>query len=134
MRKDFEIPSSEGICIAMIPKQDGDGKKVWSVGLYNERPDTVFNVIINAQGSGHIKGKEKHTDKVRFLIDSLDPGAFHPFEILLRESTELTNTYWVSFFSNNELCDRKIIVPPRYVMGQKKERIGMSKLVGVVAR
>lgn len=134
MKKDFEIPSSEGIAIAIVPQKDADGKKIWSVGLLNERPETVFNVIINASGSGHIKGKEKHTDKVRFLIDSLDTGAFHPFEVLLRDSTELTNTYWISFFSENNLCDRKIVVPPKYVMVQKKERIGKTKEVGVVAR
>ena len=134
MKKDFQIPSAEGICVAIVADKDADGKKIWSVGLFNERPEAVFNVIINASGSGFIKGKEKQTAKVRFLMDELQPGEFKPFEILVRDSIELTNTYWITFFSGNDLCDKKIQVPPKYVMLQKRARIGHTNKVGVVAR
>lgn len=134
MKKDIEMPSSEGVALAFVPDKDADGKKIWTVGIYNERSTEITNVIINASGVGRIKGVEKQTASIRFLIDAVPGGRFKSFEILVKDSIELSNTYWVSFFEGDRLCDKKFVVPPKFLALQKKELITPLRKPGVVVR
>lgn len=133
MKSDIEIPSADGVSIVFVPEKDKTGKRIYSVGVLNMRNNPISQVIINARGSGRIKGVEKHTDSIRFMIQDLPVGAFKAFEILVRNSTELTNEYRISFFENGILYDKKVTVPPKYVSLQKKQLIASIGKPGVIA-
>lgn len=123
MKKDIIIPEAEGVFIAFVPEKDKTGKRIYAVCIVNERPHPISSVIINAKGSGRIKGQEKHTDSIRFMVEHLPVNGFKSFEILLKDSLELTNEYRISFFAEGVLYEKRVIAPPKYASLQTKALI-----------
>ncbi len=134
MKKDIVIPDAHGLVLVFIAEKDASQRKTWTVGIKNERSKPLSNIIINAQGHGRIKGKDKQTANVRFLIESLACGELKTFEVLLTDSMKLENTYRISFFEENTLLERTFSVPPGFLALQKKEKVESSGKPGVFIR
>lgn len=132
MKKDIIVPSTEGVSLALYPDKDADGKKIWVVGVLNQRGNPISNVIINASGKGRIKGVDKETANLRFLIQDVPAQSFKSFEILIKDALVLENTYRISFFDENTLCDKKIIIPPKYTSLHSKVLIPFVKKPGLI--
>lgn len=132
MKKDIIPPSAEGVSLALYPEKDPDGKKIWVVGILNQRDVPISNVIINATGQGRIKGVDKETANLRFLIQDVPAQSFKSFEILIKDSLVLENTYRISFFDADRLCDKKIVIPPKYTSLQSKVLIPFVKKPGLI--
>lgn len=134
MKKDIIVPSADGVALALYVDKDPDGKKIWVAGILNERENPLSDVIINASGKGRIKGVDKETANLRFLIQDVPARSFKSFEILIKDSLSLENTYRISFFDGSSLAEKKIIIPPGFVALQSKELIPFIRKPGVIWR
>jgi hypothetical protein len=112
MKKDIIIPNAAGVGIAMVPDMDDKKQRIWSAYLVNERESTLYNVFIQVSAKGELKGAERKTASVRFYVEELEPKKAKKIEIVLHQATKLSNQYWISFFDNEVLFDKKIVFEP----------------------
>lgn len=134
MKKDIVIPDASGLSLVFIADKDANQRKIWTVGLKNEREKPLTNLIINAQGHGRIKGKDKQTANVRFLIEFLAVGEIKTFEILVSDSLKLENSYRISFFEDNTLLEKRFDISPGFLSLEKKIKIEPSGKPGVIVK
>lgn len=113
MNKDIEIKAVQDIAIAAIPSEvDENGDVIWNIYFINLKKTPVENVLVNARGEGLVNGEEKKTSTMRYFLGNMEARSFKKFELMLPESLVLTNHYWVSFFEDGHMLDKKYIFPP----------------------
>jgi hypothetical protein len=107
MKKDINIEEVTGVYIAFLPNRDN-----WSVYVINNRKEPIETVMVNASGEGKLQGKEKQTATLRFLLNDIPPESVKPFELLMPDSLKISHRYWVSYYINNQIFDKKFIYTP----------------------
>jgi hypothetical protein len=109
MKKDIPFPPVENVLIA-IAKDDVDS--FWKVYILNRNKFDLKDVFIRSKGYGILDGDEQKTSVLRHhfpvlasmeyaLIEPIDPGVFH-----------LNNEYWISYFVDGQIFDKKFIFVP----------------------
>lgn len=107
MKKDIEFTPVEDVYIAFVPNRDN-----WQVYLINNRDVALETVIVNASGEGKLKGVDKQTATLRFLLKDVPPKSVAPFEVLMPDSLKLSHRYWVSFYLGDRIFDKKFNYDP----------------------
>jgi hypothetical protein len=109
MRKDINITDDLYIALAFMPITSDDGTDpTWEAFIYNAKKTPLEHVIINASALGFIDGIEKQTATVRFYIERMEPESFRKFEVIMHETLQLHNTYWISFYQGENIGEKKI--------------------------
>jgi hypothetical protein len=117
MKKDIVVPEASGVGIAMVPDMDDKKQRIWSAYLVNQRESTLYNVFIQVSAKGEVRGEEQKTASVRFYVESLEPKKAKKIEVVLHQATKLANQYWISFFDNEVLYDKKVVFAPGSITG-----------------
>jgi len=132
MNKDIEIKVVSDIAIAAIPSEVVEnGDVIWNIYFINLKKSTVENVLINARGEGVVDGEEKKTSTLRYFLGNMEARSFKKFELMLPESIVLTNQYWVSFFEEGNMLDKKYIFPPGSINSQLLKIVPIINQLGV---
>jgi hypothetical protein len=106
--KDINQPKVEDIAIAAVPHpNDLTGADEWYIYLVNLKPDAIKNVLISSRGYGTVKNEEIKTSELRHHIEELPAKSFARVEPIMDELFKLNNQYWVSFYLNGMLYDKK---------------------------
>ena len=135
MKKDIDFPKSKGVFIALAKEENKEDKSVlWNAYIVNELNEPIEKVFVNISAVGKIAGKEKKTTNVRYLIERVEPNSFQQVEPLLLESLKLTNQYWVSYFLENVLYDKKFIFVPGSTNSKNISLVPIVNLQGVYIR
>jgi hypothetical protein len=110
MKKDIPLHKFEDLAIAIAPRSelatDGD---LWDVYLLNFKEDPIRNVIIHSRGYGELEGESRRTSQFRFFFDEINPLAIVQVEGIQPELFDLTHEFWVSFWYNEYLFDKKYV-------------------------
>ncbi|MBK7945726.1 MAG: hypothetical protein IPJ85_10645 [Flavobacteriales bacterium] len=109
MRKDIVPPKVEGIAMAVVREKDEEGDDAWYVYLINQRDVTLENVLISSRGYGEIEGEARATSEMRHHLERLGPKSWARIERIVEDVFPLSNQYWLSFFIDRELHDKKYI-------------------------
>lgn len=121
MKKEDLIPEkAEGIGVAIVKEKDEVGEDVWNVYFINFRKEVLNTVIIASKGYlTEDNGETIRTSTLRHMFDSVGAETAIRVEPIVEEVFKLNNEYWVSFYSGNELLDRKFVflaetIDPKY--------------------
>ncbi len=131
MKKDIEIPEMTDVVVAIVPSSNHLGEREWSVYLLNLKAEKISNVIINVSADGEINGQPKVTANLRFHFNEIAANSANPFEIVLPEAFHLRNQYWVSFFAEEKLYDKKFIAEANTIEEDNFEFIPLLTAMGI---
>lgn len=109
MRKDIHAPKVEGVSMAVVREPDEEGDEAWYVYVINQKDVTLENVLVSSRGYGEIEGETRHTSEMRHFLDTLAPRSWARIERIMEDVFALNNQYWLSFYLDQELFDRKYI-------------------------
>lgn len=112
MREDIEIPKVENIAVAVIKEWNEEKThEIYNVYLINLKKNLIKNTMVSSKGYGRneMTGEEVKTSVLRHFIGDLDGKSFAKIEPIMEEVFGINNEYWVSFFENNTLFDKKYI-------------------------
>jgi hypothetical protein len=109
MKKDIPFLPVQGISIAIAREKNELNAYLWNVYLLNKNDFILNNILISSKGYGTKDGEMQQTSILRhhfpelapgehIVVEPIDPGIFH-----------LNNEYWVSYFVNNQIFDKKFI-------------------------
>ncbi len=113
MKKDIKFLRVEGVSIAITRETIANEKEFdWNVHLINNNDFALTNVIINSRGYGTKDGEEQKTSILRHLIENVDAKSTAQIEKIDPSVFHLTNQYWISYYIEREIYDKKFIFVP----------------------
>lgn len=134
MRKDIIIGEVSDVAIAISPEEGEGGENVWVVYFLNLKKVPIESVLVNAQGKGMVDGEERQTATMRFFLDRVEPGTWRKLEILLPEAFVLNNQYWVSFYEQKSIFDKKYLFEANSISEDNFVMLPLLNKAGVLAQ
>lgn len=108
MRKDIPKPKVEHVLMAVVKHAEDD----WKVYLINRGKETLHTVMVTSKGYGSKEGEEQKTSTLRHMIPQLEANEYALIEPMDASVFHLNNEYWVSYFIEKQLYDKKYIFVP----------------------
>ena len=105
------IPKVEGVFLALLEEKDS---AEYAVYLVNDRKDIMEGIIVTSVGFGENlqSGEALKTATLRHSLEVLLPEEYAKIELIVPEVFGLYNEYWVSFWVDEVLYDKKFLFLP----------------------
>ena len=132
MKADLNIPKVIGVEIAAVKRMEDD--ELWDILIINRNDHSLENVLITSKGYGEIKGQKQETSILRHRIGKLPSNSYAKIEPIQINVFHLTNEYWVSYYLNSEIYDKKYIFLPDSLQEKNVSKIPGFELHGVIHR
>ncbi len=127
------LNTGEGVSIAIIP--DGvENDREWNVYVINTKNEEIKNVMITSNGYGEINEKKMQTSTLRWYFEKMAASSFAMVEPIMEEVFGLSNEYWVSYFANNVLYDKKFIFLPESIQERNLVTIPVIQKKGILIK
>ncbi len=116
MKNDIHVAPVEGVSIAIAPDEDPalptDAPVTWSAWLLNANDYPLHTVLIVSEGYGEHEGRAVTTSKLRYFFEEVGPRQAILIEPIDPRLFQLTNQFWVSFYRETALLDKKYVFVP----------------------
>lgn len=129
MKEDIEFRKVHDIAVAVIPEDD-----FWKVYLLNLKNEAIQGIIVNSRGYGVIDGREVKTSNLKQLFDEIKPKDYVVIELINKELFGLHNEYWVSFWHNKFLYDKKYVFVPETLIPENLTPVPLLEKMGVMIK
>ena len=117
MKDDIERPKVINVGVAMVKERNETNEWIWNAYIFNLRDEAIENVLISSRGYGELNGQKKSTTVLRHFIENVNALDFKRIEPVMPDIFELNNEYWVSFYVNGVIHDKKFV----FVKGSVEE-------------
>lgn len=120
MKQDISFEPVVGITIAIVPDTESladtlgeTGTAVWQVFLLNNNDFALETVIIASEGYGtQPDGQAVRTSTLRYHFPEIGPRSATAIELIDPAVFHLTNQYWVSYYQEGQIFDKKFVFVP----------------------
>ena len=111
MREELLGPKVENVAVAIVQEKNEDNQNEYNVYLLNLRDDIMEGIIITSKGYGVnvTTGEKIVTSTLRHCIEIMLPNEAAKIEPIVEEVFGLSNEYWVSFWVNDVMYDKKFV-------------------------
>lgn len=133
MKKDIHAPAVEDIVMAVVLEEE-DGQNVWNVFLINLHIVPIRNVIVSSRGYGEINGQPRSTSTLRHFYEEIPALEFTRIEPIMEDTFGLTNEYWVSFYIDKQVYDKKYVFLPESISAKNFSPVPLLNVEGVMIR
>jgi hypothetical protein len=128
MKQDIPFEPVAGVSIAIVPDSEtpvGEGQQpTWQVFLLNSNDFALENVLIAADGYGtQPDGEAVRTSTLRYHFPEIAPHSATPIELIDPAVFHLTNQYWVSYYRDRQIFDRKFLFVPDSIVPDNLSRL-----------
>ncbi|MBB2147814.1 hypothetical protein [Pedobacter gandavensis] len=134
MKKDLPENIVEDIAIAVVLTSESPEFKNWTVYLINLKNEVLENVMISSKGYGEKDGRKVQTSVLRHSLGNIMPQSFAGVEAIAPEVLGLTNEYWLSYYINDVIYDKKFIFLPESIVDENLIRIPLVNKPGVMIK
>ena len=88
--------------------------------------------MITSRGYGEKNKEEQKTSTLRHMIPYLDPGMHALVEPIDKSVFHLNNEYWVSYFIDGQVYDKKFIFVPDTILPENLIFIEELEMKGIL--
>jgi hypothetical protein len=136
MREELFGPKVENVGVAVVQQLNEENEKEYGVYLLNLRDDIMEGIIITSTGYGENAntGEKIKTSTLRHCIEVLLPNEAAKIEPIMEEVFGISNEYWVSFWINDVMYDKKFVFPPESICEKNLKPIKQLGVKGVMLR
>jgi hypothetical protein len=134
MREELLGPKVENVAVAVVQQMGEDNHPVYNTYLINLRDDIMEGIIITSNGYGEnvATGEKIKTSMLRHCMEILLPNEAARIEPIMEDVFGLTNEYWVSFWVNDTMYDKKFIFLPETIQEKNMKLIPVLGLKGII--
>jgi len=127
-------PKVEKVGVAVVQQINTDNQLEYNVYLLNLRDDIMEGIIINSTGYGENvnTGEKIKTSTLRHCIEVLLPNEAARIEPIMDDVFGISNEYWVSFWIDDVLYDKKFIFPPETICEKNLKEIKILGAKGIL--
>lgn len=133
MKEGLLGPTVENVGFAVV-EETVENEKIYNVYLLNMREDIMEGIIVTSTGYGENvnTGERVRTSTLRHCLEVLLPGEVAKIEPIMEEVFGLANEYWISFWVEDVMYDKKYVFLPETVSSVKMKLIPQLGLKGVM--
>jgi len=133
MKKDIKIPEVKNVHVAAIKETHTDGTQGWNVYIVNNRNDLIEGVMVTSKGYfTKESGEQVKTSVMRHVIGNVPAKTAAKIEPITEEVFEINNEYWITFFADNKLMEKKYIFGAHTITPALEEDVPVMNVKGVV--
>jgi len=132
MKKDIEFPKVENVAIAVVKDVQEGAEPEWNVYLINLQDNPLENVLVASTGYGSQDGEAIKTSTLRHFIGTVEAKSYAKVEIIKEDLFGLSNEYWVSFYLNSQIYDRKYVFVAESILESNTTEVPLLKKPGVM--
>lgn len=112
MKKDIKPPQVKNVTVAIAKKVNESEVEEWSVYLLNQNDFEIENTLVASTGYGETAGEIQKTSTLRHFLQTVEPKSAKLIEPISEEIFHLNNEYWVSYYIEDKIYDKKFIFLP----------------------
>ena len=127
MRKDINFSPVKDVHVVVGKDDEG-----WKVFLINRTKDKLENVMVTSRGYGETKTEKQETSTLRHMIPFVDPREYALIEPIDESVFHLNNEYWVSYFIDGQVYDKKFIFVPDSIVEENLIFIEELEMKGIL--
>ena len=132
MKKDINFLPVEGVHIAIARKMNSVGEFDWQVFLINQNSVPIKTVFVTSKGYGLKNDEEQKTSTLRHFFVEVPAGAYEIVESIMPDVFHLNNEYWVSYFIDDQIFDKKFIFVPDSIIEDHLVTVPVLGLEGIL--
>jgi len=134
MREELLGPKVENVAVAVVEEIGENNENIYTVYLANFRDDIMEGIIITSKGYGQNAntGEKISTSTLRHCIEVMLPNEVAKIEPIMPEVFGLSNEYWVSFWVNDVMYDKKFVFLAETILAQNIKYIPQLKSKGII--
>ncbi len=132
MIKDIEFPRVEGLSIAIVRKINELQAIEWYAYLLNTTNEILENILIASRGYGVVNDIQQNTSVLRHHIEKLEGKEYALIELIDPQIFHLNNEFWVSYFVNNKMFDKKFVFVPDIIIESNLTNIPILNEKGIL--
>ncbi|MGI4870750.1 MAG: hypothetical protein ACRYFX_06160 [Janthinobacterium lividum] len=131
MKQDIDFDPVEGVFMAVVPDQGTaepgvENQPAWTVYLLNANDFSLTTVLISAEGYGtQPTGEAVRTSTLRYHFAQVGPRSATPVELIDPAVFHLTNQYWVSYYRESKVFDKKFLFVPGAIEIENLSRLDL---------
>ena len=136
MREGLLGPKVENVAIAVVEEVNEHNEKMLYAYLLNLRDDIMEGIIITSTGYGENAetGERVRTSTLRHSLEVLLPNEAAKIEPIMEDVLGLANEFWVSFWVNDTMYDKKFVFPPETICEKNLKPIKQLGARGIPRR
>jgi hypothetical protein len=135
MKKDINPPKVEDIAVAVVKDKNDLNEDIWNVYIINLKKEPIVEVLVSSKGYlKDLKGVETKTSVLRHAMGTIEPNGFAIIEPIMENVFSLHNEYWVSYFGDNQLLDKKYIFLAETIKEENLINIPIINKLGVMIK
>jgi hypothetical protein len=134
MKEELLGPKVENVGVAVIQSINEEKEKEYTVYLISLRDDIMEGIIVASTGYGEntTTGEKIKTSTLRHGIEVLLPNEIAKIEPIMPEVFGLSNEYWVSFWVEEVLYDKRFVFPAESLIEENFKYLDAFKRKGVL--
>jgi hypothetical protein len=134
MKEELLGPKVENVGVAVIQSINEEKEKEYTVYLISLREDIMEGIIIASTGYGEntVTGEKIKTSTLRHGIEVLLPNEIAKIEPIMPDVFGLSNEYWVSFWVEDVLYDKRFVFPVESLIEENFKYLDLFKRKGVL--
>ena len=134
MIKDIPELIVEDVALAIVKEENELAETIWNSYLINLKKDRLDAVLITSTGYGYVEEEKVNTSTLRHFLDNVEPLSFVKIEPIIEDVFGLNNEYWVSFYHNKNLYDKKFIFLPETILEENLINVPLINKKGVMIK
>ena len=133
MKAEDLIQQAEDVAVAVVPEliEDQNG---WMVYLINLKNSSLENVLVSSKGYGEIDNRNLKTSTLRHFREKIEPHAYSKIEPIMEDLFGLANEFWVSFYVDKIIYDKKFVFLPESIQENNFITIPILNKKGVMIK
>ena len=112
MKKDILKPEVKNVTIAITLSQNTNDADEWRVYLINNNSLAIENTLVASTGYGKQGGEKQKTSTLRHFLETVKANSTAQVEIIQPEVFHLNNEYFVSYYMDGLLYDKRFTFVP----------------------
>jgi len=132
MKEEIKGPLVEKVSVAIV--LEDDNTDIYNVYLINFRDDIMEGIIITSVGYGEnaVTGEKIETSTLRHSLEVLLPNEAAKIEAIMPEVFSLYNEYWLSFWVNDDLFDKRFVFNAETIIKSQLKELEFFGKKGVI--
>jgi len=134
MKEELLGPKVENVGVAVIQSINEEKEKEYTVYLISLRDDIMEGIIVASTGYGEntVTGEKIKTSTLRHGLEVLLPNEIAKIEPIMPDVFGLSNEYWVSFWVEDVLYDKRFVFPAESLIEENFKYLDVFKRKGVL--
>ena len=124
----------EDVAVAIVREENDKGETEWNVYLLNLKNEEIEGVLVTSSGYGELAGEQRKTSTLRHFLDIVPAHSFAKIEPIMSDLFGLSNQYWVSFYLNKQIYDKKYVFLAESIREENFITIPLIKKKGVMIK